>query len=93
MDRLVVAGDPVGDLGIAPFACGHLGALMREVADGYTGGRAVFVLEGGYDPHVLGRCVEATIRAYDDAEAPHAKAERAAILAPQRSILERLGAA
>jgi acetoin utilization deacetylase AcuC-like enzyme len=88
-----VAGDPVGDLGIAPFASGHLGALMREIADGYTGGRAVFVLEGGYDPHVLGRCVEATIRGYDEAAAPQGLADRAAIPAPQRSILQRLGAA
>src|SRR5665213_732187 len=48
-----VLGDPVGDLGVAPSAAEQLGRLVREVADTYCGGRALFVLEGGYDPDIL----------------------------------------
>ena len=45
-----VAGDPVGDLGVSMTAAQQLGRLVREVAETYCSGRALFVLEGGYDP-------------------------------------------
>jgi acetoin utilization deacetylase AcuC-like enzyme len=60
-----VAGDPVGDLRIAPAAASSLGRIIRSVADEYCEGRAIFVLEGGYDPNVLAECVIATIRGYE----------------------------
>jgi acetoin utilization deacetylase AcuC-like enzyme len=62
----VVAGDPVGDLGVAPEFARQMGRLVREVADTYCEGRAVFVLEGGYDPATLATCVAETILGYEE---------------------------
>ena len=31
---------------------------MLDVADAYAGGRFISVLEGGYDPQILGDCIE-----------------------------------
>ena len=86
------AGDPVGDLGIAPQAAGDLGAILREVADTFTGGRALFVLEGGYDPATLAGCIEMTIRGYENGFALQGAAETAAIPERERAVLARLGA-
>ena len=85
------SGDPVGDLGIAPQAAGDLGAMLREFADRYTGGRALFVLEGGYDPKTLAGCIETTIRAYEAGASPQGAAEAEAIPARERAVLARLG--
>jgi acetoin utilization deacetylase AcuC-like enzyme len=85
------AGDPVGDLGVAPGAARELGRLAREIAGEYCGGRALFVLEGGYDPAVLAGCVAETILGYEDGGAADA-ADPAAIPAPQRAVLDRLAA-
>jgi acetoin utilization deacetylase AcuC-like enzyme len=82
-----VAGDPVGDLGVSPSAAEQLGRLIREVADTWCGGRALFVLEGGYDPGVLAACVGDTIVGYDDALSVDV-AEAAAIPEQQRAVLE-----
>jgi acetoin utilization deacetylase AcuC-like enzyme len=82
-----VAGDPVGDLGVAPSAAEQLGRLVREVADTWCDGRALFVLEGGYDPNVLADCVAGTIVGYDDALSVD-DAEADAIPAQQRAVLE-----
>jgi acetoin utilization deacetylase AcuC-like enzyme len=82
-----VAGDPVGDLGVAPSASVQLGRLVREIADTFCGGRALFLLEGGYDPRVLADCVADTIVGYDDALSVDDADERA-IPAPQRAALE-----
>jgi acetoin utilization deacetylase AcuC-like enzyme len=85
-----VAGDPVGDLGVDPSAAARqLGRLAREIADRYCEGRALFVLEGGYDPVVLGRCVADTIEAYDEGAAVD-PAESDAILPYQRAIIDAL---
>ena len=78
-----VAGDPVGDLGVAPAAARQLGRLAREIAGDCCDGRALFVLEGGYDPAVLARCVADTIAGYDDGERS-TPADGAAIPAAQR---------
>jgi acetoin utilization deacetylase AcuC-like enzyme len=63
-----VAGDPVGDLGVAPSATRQLGRLIREIAAESCAGRVLFVLEGGYDPAELARCVAETIEGYDENE-------------------------
>jgi acetoin utilization deacetylase AcuC-like enzyme len=62
----VVAGDPVGDLGVDPSFARQMGRLVREIADLYCDGRALFVLEGGYDPVTLAGCVAETILGYEE---------------------------
>ncbi|MBV8368394.1 MAG: histone deacetylase [Candidatus Eremiobacteraeota bacterium] len=62
----VVAGDPVGDLGVDPSFARQMGRLTREIAEEYCGGRALFVLEGGYDPDVLAACVAETIAGFEE---------------------------
>ncbi len=83
------AGDPVGDLGVDPAVARELGRLVREVADEICDGRALFVLEGGYDPATLARCVAETIEGYEEGR-PVAAADPAAIPATQRALLEAL---
>ena len=84
-----VAGDPVGDLGVDVAASGALGAAIREVADEFCEGRAVFVLEGGYDLSLLAEGVEQTIRSYDSGESEMGEADTASILPQQREALDR----
>jgi acetoin utilization deacetylase AcuC-like enzyme len=43
-----VSGDPVGDLGVDVSAAGPLAAALNRAAAEWTGGRLVYVLEGGY---------------------------------------------
>ncbi len=86
-----VAGDPVGDLGVAPSASEQLGRLAREIADDYCDGRALFVLEGGYDPFVLAECVGDTIVGYDDALSVDS-VETSAIPESQRLVLDTMEA-
>jgi acetoin utilization deacetylase AcuC-like enzyme len=81
-----VAGDPVGDLGVDPGIARELGRLVREIADEHCAGRALFVLEGGYDPPVLARCVAETIEGYDDGTSV-GPAEAGAIPDAQRAVL------
>jgi acetoin utilization deacetylase AcuC-like enzyme len=84
-----VAGDPVGDLGVAPSAARQLGRLIREVAETYCGGRTLFVLEGGYDPRVLAECVAETIEGYDES-LPVDPADAAAVPPAQGALLAEL---
>ena len=49
--------DPVGDLGLETEDSAPLTNLVLDVADAYAGGKIVSVLEGGYDPKLLGDCV------------------------------------
>ena len=84
-----VAGDPVGDLRVDPSAARELGRLVREIADTYCSGRALFVLEGGYDPAMLANCVADTIEGYDDGTAV-APATAAAIPPQQRAVLDEV---
>jgi acetoin utilization deacetylase AcuC-like enzyme len=86
-----VAGDPVGDLGVAPAAARQLGRLAREIADEYCDGRALFVLEGGYDPPVLAQCVADTIAGYEEGTLTD-PADQGAIPPFQRALLDALGA-
>ena len=84
-----VAGDPVGDLGVDVGASSALGAVIREVAEEFCEGRAVFVMEGGYDLQLLARGVEATMRAFDAGTSTTGDAATDAIPAPQREALDR----
>ncbi len=63
-----IVGDPVGDLGVAESSARQIGRIVREVADEYCGGRALFVLEGGYVPRSLARCVAETIHGFEESE-------------------------
>jgi acetoin utilization deacetylase AcuC-like enzyme len=81
-----VAGDPVGDLRVDPSVARELGRLVREIADTYCAGRALFVLEGGYDPEMLANCVANTIAGYDEGTAV-APADAASIPPQQRAVL------
>jgi len=86
------AGDPVGDLGIdGPVAAHELGALIRGVAEQYAQGRVLYCLEGGYNPSVLARCVEETIRAHGSGDAL-GSADPTSIGPEQRAVLEDLTA-
>jgi len=81
-----VAGDPVGDLGVDASVARELGRLVREIADECCAGRALFVLEGGYDPETLARCVIETIAGYEDG-APVAAADPHALPPAQAAIV------
>ena len=82
-----VAGDPVGDLRVAPEAARQLGRLVREIAETYCSGRALFVLEGGFDPATLASCVAETIEGYDE-NADVDRADPASIPIAQRVVLD-----
>lgn len=86
-----VTGDPAGDLGVGVEAASHLGALIDRVAQEYCGGRAAYVLEGGYNLDALARSVAAIIEAHDAPQtAEPSGAEDSAIPAPQRELLETI---
>jgi acetoin utilization deacetylase AcuC-like enzyme len=84
-----VAGDPVGDLGVAVSAARQIGRIVREIATTYCGGRALFVLEGGYDPAVLALCVAETIVGFEEAS-PVDAAQARSIPPAQQAILAQL---
>jgi acetoin utilization deacetylase AcuC-like enzyme len=88
-----VAGDPVGDLGVDPAASASLARAIRRVAAEHCEGRALFVLEGGYDPEVLAECVVGTIRAYESGNAELGDAAPQAVPQRERAILDRLAGA
>jgi acetoin utilization deacetylase AcuC-like enzyme len=81
-----VAGDPIGDLGVAASAVRQIGRIAREIATEYCDGRALFVLEGGYDPATLATCVIETILGFEEGKDVD-RAEDAAIPDRQRAIL------
>lgn len=85
-----VAGDPVGDLGVQVEAAAHLAALVRSTAAEYCGGRACYVLEGGYDPSAIARSVAAVIETHDGAAALLGTAHGAAVPAAQDRTLRRI---
>ncbi|MFN2460321.1 MAG: histone deacetylase [Candidatus Velthaea sp.] len=84
-----VAGDPVGDLGVAPSAARQLARIVREIATEYCEGRALFVLEGGYDPRMLGYCVAETIEGYEEGAVVD-PADAGSIPAAQTAIVREL---
>lgn len=84
-----VAGDPIGDLGVAISAMRQFGRIMREIATDYCDGRALFVLEGGYDPAILATCVVETIAGFEEGQDAE-RADDAAIPVRQRAVLNEL---
>lgn len=54
--------DPIGDLGLETEDFITLTNAVLDVADTYSGGRVVSVLEGGYDAPILAECVEVHLR-------------------------------
>jgi acetoin utilization deacetylase AcuC-like enzyme len=82
-----VAGDPIGDLGIATCALRQIGRIASEIATEYCEGRAIFVLEGGYDPATLATCVVETIVGFEESRDVDQLSD--AVIPPrQRAILD-----
>ncbi|MEX2142068.1 MAG: histone deacetylase [Pirellulales bacterium] len=54
--------DPVGSLGLETEDFSELTRIVLDVARTHAGGRAVSVLEGGYNPSILAGCVETHLR-------------------------------
>jgi acetoin utilization deacetylase AcuC-like enzyme len=85
------AGDPVGDLGVqASIAAPALALLIRELAEKYAKGRAVYCLEGGYDSATLAQAVAETVRAHDAPVPSPDRADQNAIPEAQRSLVDRV---
>lgn len=57
--------DPIGGCNVTDDGFAALVTRTRELADRLAGGKLAVVLEGGYDPAALGRCVTRTIQALD----------------------------
>jgi acetoin utilization deacetylase AcuC-like enzyme len=62
-----VAGDPVGDLGIGVAAAGDVAATIGETARRFCGGRAAYVLEGGYNLDALTDSIALVASSHDRA--------------------------
>jgi acetoin utilization deacetylase AcuC-like enzyme len=84
-----VAGDPIGDLGVAVSATRQIGRIVREIATEYCGDRALFVLEGGYNPAILAACVIETIRGFEEGLEVE-RMDHASIPGAQRAIVDAL---
>ena len=88
----IVAGDPVGDLGVDASFAQQMGRLVREIADEYCDGRALFVLEGGYDPAMLGVCIADTISGFESRQEIE-RTDLHAIPPAQRALVREIEAA
>ncbi|MFZ5881178.1 MAG: histone deacetylase [Chloroflexota bacterium] len=55
--------DPLTMLGLSTAGFFHLSKRLAELAGEFCGGKVVFVLEGGYDPHNVANGAEAVFRA------------------------------
>ena len=53
------AADPIGSLGLETEDFVELTRIVKRVAAAHSAGRIVSVLEGGYNPPVLGECIVA----------------------------------
>jgi acetoin utilization deacetylase AcuC-like enzyme len=55
--------DPITMLGLSTAGYFHISRRLVELAAEFCGGKVVFVLEGGYDPHNVANGAEAVFRA------------------------------
>lgn len=85
-----VAGDPVGDLGVAPEAAADLAALVRRVAEEYCDGRAVYVLEGGYDVPALATSIAGVVEAHRAVRAAAPRVCASAVPEAQARVMDRI---
>lgn len=85
-----VAGDPVGDLGVDVNAASALAGAINRVAAEHCGGRAVYVLEGGYDIDALTESISQVVAAPAEGSVSHA--DDRAIPKEQQALLQRLDA-
>jgi len=83
-----VAGDPVGDLGVDRAAASDLARLINRVALEHCDGRAVYLLEGGYDVDTLCDCVARVIDSVDGRQMDRSGAEVDAIPTEQLATLD-----
>jgi len=83
-----VSGDPVGDLGVECSAATDLTRLVNRVAAQYCEGRAMFLLEGGYNISALTESVVRVIESVDAKEMVLSSAEQSAIPQRERAIVQ-----
>jgi len=85
-----IAGDPVGDLGVAAAAAGPLAAAIGAVAREHCEGRVAYVLEGGYRLDALTEAIAGVAAASDRGTEGSSGAEAAAIPAAVRRALSQI---
>jgi acetoin utilization deacetylase AcuC-like enzyme len=83
-----VKGDCVGDLGVEVEAARALAAIIRSVAEEYSNGAVVYVLEGGYDLDALTTSIASIAAVSDGAEQPGNRADPGAIPPAARTALK-----
>ncbi|MEO6912730.1 MAG: histone deacetylase [Candidatus Baltobacteraceae bacterium] len=83
-----VAGDPIGDLGVDVGAAAYLAAIINRTADEYCQGRAIYLLEGGYDIAALTESIRLTLERSDGGGILSGHADASSIPTAQRSILQ-----
>lgn len=59
------ADDPLGGMTVTDTGFRQMAAFAVDLAETVCGGRIVAVLEGGYDPQALARCVADAIEVFD----------------------------
>ncbi len=85
-----VAGDPVGDLGVDVSAAGQLAAAINAIAREFCGGRAAYVLEGGYDRDALAQSVAQIVDVHNADRMAASGAVAAAIPPAQQALLKKI---
>ena len=83
------AHDPLGGMAMTAAGFGQLGAIVREVADRFCGGRLALVLEGGYDLDGL----VGGLRASLEAAQRHVDAREPSPTPHERALVDALCAA
>jgi acetoin utilization deacetylase AcuC-like enzyme len=59
--------DPIGSLGLEAVDFAVMTNVVLEIANKYTGGKVISVLEGGYNPDANSDCIEAHLQCLIDA--------------------------
>ena len=67
--------DPLGAINLSTGFYRWMTQQMMEVADAYSGGRLISMLEGGYDLHALSECIGAHLETLLGIDAPKMPAE------------------